>query len=446
MRGWRGYILLLALAALAGCLNVEARVRIFQDGSGLYIDRVEIPKNLVDLTLNQSGFGSTTDLTADAAFKITQQLENVAGVRLLDASGEWMPGDLFRLTFAFGFDSLEQWNAFAAKAQKVNLQMTSKALEPIKGKEKQGSDTEWNVVFHIEAGAVPPIQGAEDGATADPSLAGMGLDMGSVKIILAGPAPAAPTDFAPGADPKMASRQDDGSVLYSGGLTMLASKKDFQARYIGRPLAPEELAKQKAAAAPTPSADFPKVMRVVNERMELERAKASAQTAVTESFFDLSLRIRADNLVELSSTRTYYGPIAATYAGREAMLQTLIPELSADYEMSVKKIGRTGEEPGLAIIRTRRRPLPFDALSQILTRSKADAQTEYTINIKPLIDAGDLDQLSATTLGRVTLETPDPISGTNGNKITDHQVEMTFTAQQLQESSILIVRTGAAGK
>jgi len=429
----------LGLAALAvGCLNLETRAQIFQDGSGTYLERVEIKKNLLDFALSQGGFANYDELLADALQKALQELAGVQGVRLLDVHGEWADADTARVSVLYAFDSVEKWNAFAVASKKPKMTFAAAVEKP--RKKKAPAVTVWTIGFETNTDGAPkkPETPAEGGAPKGADA--VGANVGSFKIVLVGPAPARETSPLPKDSPIQAQLPTDGSAEFSGQLNAVIAKQTFEARFAGQPLTADQLAAAKAAAFVQPSPQYRQLQQVMAQRQEREAVRQAGDQAIADSTFAVNVAIAKGGKVRWQTTRAYFGPTVAFFAGREAMFDALLPEAAGNYKLEVNKVKAPDGRDGLAFVRTRHGELPLTLLEGVVAVKQDGADRVYTVQLPPLPPGGS-PKTAAAIMGKVVLVVPDPVTGANGKITGANEVTLELTGENLADGPTLIVRT-----
>ena len=442
---------LAAALLLAGCFEVETHITINQDGSGTYLQVVDLPRNLMELTLAQGRFRDLDDFMADSVINTQNALEGQTGVSLLDAGAEWVQSEgepLCRVTMLFHFDGVEAWNKFAEIGRRLRIKLdTATGRSP--------NERLWTVSVLMPkvdrdapqagAGAPQPLAetGNEEGESGPGGEQEPQLNIGAIRVFVAGPAPAPPDNFAVTVPQAEAVRLDDGRVRFAGTFALLANEYALQARFAGPLLSAEQLTARKRAQQVEPSERFRRILQVVEQRREVERTRQAALQAVTDTRFELHLRVLADQRVELSYTRIYYGPTAAYFADREAMLHAMLPELAANYALQIERVAGPDNTVGLAVTRTRRQPLKLEDLGEALTVKQDGPELVYVLSLPPLLGDLALGDEAPPTLGLVSLEAPLAISGTNGRLAGANQAVLDLTPELLRGSPMLVVRTPA---
>jgi aryl carrier-like protein len=431
MRDWRWLLALTAVFFLAtGCLSLETRVKVFQDGSGTYSDKVKLDQQLLDLAALKAGKASYGEMVAEALSSSLQSVEGIDGVRIMDMDGRWEEGGEIELKILYWFDSLEQWNRFAATAEKPRLELTARP-EPKKRGEPER--TIWTLDF---VGNENPLAESAEAGSAPPSTPGMKEDVAGFRLSLEGPARA--WEVPEPEDTRLrAALQENGGVEFSGAAPALFAKNGFSVTFAGRPLSPEELAAAKRKAQVEPSADYHRLVELVQQWREQEAVNDAARRAVTDTRFELVLTIDEHDLVQIASRRTYYGATAGLFAGREAVLQALMPEAEANY-LTVAAPTEGDQPAGLVVTRRRREPLALVGLGDLLQKREDAGDIVYTVTIGAL-----LAEVPATEepLGRLIVRTPGRVNGTSGRKTGEHEATLELRAAGLVGETVLIVRT-----
>jgi hypothetical protein len=152
------------------------------------------------------------------------------------------------------------------------------------------------------------------------------------------------------------------------------------------------------------------------------------------------LEVTKDRAVKLQTTRTYYGPTATLFAGREAMLHSFVPEATGNYRLEVKTPKDADGRPGLAFVRTRVDELPLGRLAEVIELRRDGVDTIYEVHLSTVLKEL-LPPESEFVLGTLVVVTPEPISGTNGMKVGDREAELQLSAATLMGQAALIIRT-----
>jgi hypothetical protein len=449
---------LAAVLLLAGCFDLETRIKVNQDGSGTYLQVIDLPRNLTELTLSQGRYRDLDDFVADSVISTQNSLAGFPGISVLDAGAEWIPDGQdkkCRVTLLLAFDSLASWNKWAASGRRFQLK-----LDTTPG--AAADQRNWTVSVLTPKAKNPMAPAAGEAQTpaeepdaepddeeTDQSPQGPGepppanLNVGSVRIIVEGPGPAPQINFAPAVSGIEITRVGDGAVRFSSTLALLVEDHTLQARFAGPLLSAAQLAEQKRKQRVEPSARFQRVLQIVEQRREVERTRQAALQAITQTRFELRLKLLADGRIELAFTRTYFGPTAAYFADREAMMHALTPELAANYTLRIEKVDGPDHTSGLAVTHTRRQPLTLADLGATLTVSRDGPEEVYLLTLPPLLAELDLGEEAPPSLGRLVLETTRPISGTSGQMLGPNQAALDLTPALLRASPKLVVRVPA---
>jgi hypothetical protein len=430
-----------ALAALAiGCLNLETHVVFFQDGSGVYTEKVEMKKELIDFAMSQGGFASYEELLADAVQKAQQELQGAAGVKLLDVRGEWASNDALRITVVYGFDSAEKWNAFATVAKKPSL--TFVAEQEKRTKKKKAAETVWTIGFQTNVEGIAknaaPAEGAKKPEVSGPDA--MSMNVGTFRIALTGPGPARETAPLPADEGIQAQLPDDGSAVFSGPLTAALKQRTFEAKFAGAPLSAAGLEAAKKAAFIEPSAQYGKLQQLIAQRQEREAVRQAGEAAILGSQFTVKIAIGADGKVRWETTQTYLAPTAAFAAGREALLDALAPDAAGNYSTKIEAVKATDGRPGVAFVRTRVAELPLERLAGLISVKRDGADWVYTIQ-PPQLLTNVSEKSAAATLGKLIVTFPDPVTGANAPIAGPHEIAVELSGANLRDPATLIVRT-----
>jgi len=442
MRFGRLFLLCFLLTAAVGCFDVETTVQVFQDGSGTYREQIDIPQKSMELLIGQMAMETLDDLVAELVDKELDRLEQCDGVRLLDASGVWTSNEFGRITLMFGFDSVEQWNKYSSQSNSNTLSFSSTQIN--------GATTppqmEWTLGIEFAGRTQPTLptgsmSGVESAAPqAQPEMTG-----GSYNLVLVGPVDAPADNYMLDAGASEENlRLPDGSVAFSGPPGMIVKPATYRARFVGPMLTAEELAARKKLAFQANSDNLKKIMQIIEQRREAERIRQAADEAITQTHFDIKIKILDDEAM-ITSSRTYFGVLAAYFAEREMLLHNLAPEIGGNYQVSITPVKTADGREGVQVTRARRQSLPLEALAPLLASRRDGQDTVYTFSPQNLLAPGALAEMSQHELGRVELETPARITGTNGKVIDPHRVEMRFGLQHAREGVSLIVRTTPGG-
>lgn len=430
MQQWRVAAWVIVLLALAGCLSVETRVQLFQDGSGTYRDTIEVQKKLLDLALGQSGLSSYEDMVASALDKVDADVARIDGVRVLDIQGAWEGEDALKITVVYWFDSVDAWNRLAEIAEKPALRFTH---EQVVAKGKPTGASNWTLTLATTGSPVP-------GAGEMPPAGQPGMDVGSFRMLLAGPVPARELPEPPTENSRV-RLVGNGEIEVSGSVNDLANNPVFTGSFTGQPLDEAALAAAKAVAQIKPSPQHAKMMELVAQFREQQDIQDAAARAITASYFTVHLVIDLDDRVLIESSRTYHGETAALFAGREAMLHALAPEVAGNYRVSITPTPADADEPGLVVTHTRREPLPLAALTDCLEKREDAGDIVYTLHLRQLLPHVPEGRGEPKPLGKVVVGTPYFVTGSNGVKTGASQVELTLLPADLSQTTALIVRT-----
>ena len=431
MRDWRWMLALTALFFLAtGCLSLETRVKVFQDGSGTYSEKVRLDQQLLDLAALKAGKSSYSEMVAEALSSSLKSAEGVDGVRIMDMAGRWEQGGEIELKVLYWFDSLEQWNRFAATAEKPKLELAARPEPKKRGRPER---TMWTLDF---IGNDNPLMEGAPAESAPPSTPAMEENVAGFLLSLEGPARA--WEVPEPEDTRLrAALQENGGVEFSGPAPALFAKNAFSATFAGEPLSPEVLAAAKRNAQVEPSAEYHRLVELVQQWREQEAVNDAARRAVTDTRFELVLTIDENDLVQIASRRTYFGATAGLFAGREVVLQALMPEAEANY-LTVAAPTEEGQPAGLVVTRRRRAPLPLADLGDLLQKREDAGDIVYTVTIGAL-----LAEAPATDapLGRLIVRTPGRVNGTTGRTTGEREATLDLRADGLVGETVLIVRT-----
>jgi hypothetical protein len=301
----------------------------------------------------------------------------------------------------------------------------------------------WTISLETTPDALPkkPDSGAPAAPGAPPSPDALGVNVGSFTIILIGPGPAFEVTPAQDAANVTAQVTAEGAASFSGGLQAMMNKQTFEARFRGKPLPAAALAAEKKDAFVEPSASYRRLMDVLAQRKEKEAVKAAAAQAIADSQFTIRLVVGRNGKAVLQTTRAYFGSSAALFAGREAMLQAFLPGLAGNYGLEVKPVKGEDGRGGVAFVRTRLEELPLDRFGQLITMRQDGADRVYVMTVPALLADIPPPPNAPPVLGRLTLATPDPVTGTNGAKVGPNEAALDLTAAALQDVTTLIVRT-----
>lgn len=429
---------LVAIVFLAGCLNLDLRVKLFQDGTGTYTENIEFGNDFLQLVLNQtSPYNSFDDLLADAASKTLRDLEGIAGVRLIDMRGE-KSADGQRIIMVYGFDSIADWNVYAQKAKKPQLAMTGVVLPQ---KKKLPAMTEWTITYTpADMPIAPP--GEERDKITTPEVEKLPMKIGEFQLTLAGPVPMTAAPSSPGGEIKAENR--NGEAVYFGAFNEFLGKKlEFAAKYTGEPLPQLVLEAAKKQEFAGPSDDYKRILDLVAQLRERQAVQDAATAAIRGTHFLIHLTILPGDRVQWETARAFYGPGAVLLAGREAMLQAMLPEAAAAYRLSVEPAKSESGADGVAFVRRRNEPLKLAEVASWLTAKRDGEDTVYVLQINRLLDGGAPENPDQA-LGEVIVVTAEPVIGTNGEKTGPSQARFVLTAAGAADGGQFIVRTTKA--
>lgn len=472
MRWFRLAPILVLAALMTACLEVETNITLFQDGSGVYQDRIGFPQKMLELVRGSMELEGVNEMFAEGLLEVQDSLDEAPGVRLMDAGASCQSdADLptCRFNMLFAFNDIESWNRFANKTKRYQIKMeteqwdmqaasssteTTVVNEPPGQESRQAKVLLWQVTLStptaagiLESFGQPEGQSPSDNPQDSLALPNdpESLNLGSVNLTITGPGPAAEENFASEEEGYRVARLVDGSVQYASSLTALMVLNEFNVRFISPPLTPEELAARKAHTFVEPSPEFLRMLEIV-ERMREERSvQQAAAQGISDTTFELRLQILEKNKVGISSTRTYYGPTASYFAQREAMLYAMTPAVAANYRLSFIRVENDEQGPGVAVTRVRREPLSLAALAGRIEVKRDGQDTVYRFFVDRLLDEIDpTEDEYVENLGLLVVETPTPIAGTTGEATGPRRVELRLGMGDLRQKTTLVVRTSAA--
>ncbi|MDP8225167.1 MAG: hypothetical protein P9L99_17530 [Candidatus Lernaella stagnicola] len=434
MRIWRLVAALFLLMLAVGCIDVDTRIKVFQDGSGTYFDYIEVESKLLDLAMGQENINSYDDMLALAYDELEKSVAEFEGIRLLDMKANWDGKEAMRIETLIWFDSIATWNKFALATKKPSLKFDAK---PIKKGAHRGQ-TMWTLKVK-PTGTGLPGTGADAGMSeADlKRIEGMESMMGTFNILLTGPGDVVEVPQPPEPEMQSALAARD-SVTFSGGIAQILKDLEFEISFRGAPLDEDALAAAKQSVQVEPSKEFGELQEIVAAYRERLAVQEAATLAVGLSGFRLALTIDEDQMVGITTTRLYAAPIAPVFVAREALLHSMVPELNANYDFRVDMVeSENGKQ--CSIVRTRKKPLPLSELGGLIQRREDAGDIVYTIDIPALLEVVP-EGTRMRVLGEIVVNTPTMVIGTTGYKKSDRQVELMLPAFKVVETNRLVVR------
>jgi len=426
--------------ALTGCITLEVHVNLLPDGSGTYGFSINIVSDELAMLLAQRGQQDINEMFIEymennsSAGEMDDLVSDLPeGIELIDF-GFYLTDEGLRVNVFYSFDSLETWNAYAGDQGYIQLSMNESAPAA-------NGEITWSV--NLKTDSPDLLEEMQDNPEFNQQLEENGGEL-KMQLFMRGPRPSPATNYADPYENVELSRLDDGAVVFTGPLTLLA-KGNFTARFVGAPLSAEELAAKRREMIPEPSPQFAKILEILKklrEKRELQRAVAQA---TVDSRFELHVDLVDTEKMMLTAVRTYYGESAQYLAERDLLLLNLLPDLKNNYAIEVKSVTGPDGRAGVEVRRTTRNPIPLYSLEDNVRLRRDNDHWVYRFRLVYWLQQGNpvLSITPEPQLGRLIVHSARPIVGSNGKRLDGNTVQLDVSAGMLAADSSFIVRTQA---
>nr|HPM77543.1 hypothetical protein [bacterium] len=301
--------------ALTGCLTLEVHVNLLPDGSGTYGFSLNLESDELAALLTQRGQEDINELFVQymeensSTGELNELVDNLPpGIELIDF-GFYLTDEGLRVNVFYSFDSLATWNAYAGEQGYIQLSLTESAPAA-------NGEITWSVNMKTEFPEL--LAKLEDDPEVARQLEENSEDL-NLRLVMRGPRPSAATNFADEREKATLSRLDDGAVVFTAPLTLLA-KGNFTARFVGAPLSAEEIAAKREEMTPDPSPQFAKFLTIMKQFREKQELKKAVARAIADAPFELRIDLVDTEKMMLTAVRTYYGDSAQYLAERDLLL------------------------------------------------------------------------------------------------------------------------------